>query len=1553
MALGKISGPLLKENLLRDGVDLAFETDLLYIDVNNRRVGIKTNAPTHDLTVNGTTRTTNLEVTTLATLGNVVLDGNRIYSNTGILEFNPPTGGQVVYQNKLLVDSIEISQNRISTIDSNANLEFMANGTGTINLNSNTEVFGNLHATGTITADGDLQIGDADTDNVVFNAEVASDILPDINNTYQLGSATKRWADVWVGSLNAGSVTTGEITVDGIDIALRQGNIFYVATNGDDGNSGTHQNDPLSSIGRALDLATAGDTIYIYPGTYSETMPLIVPAGVTVKGAGIRSVTIQPDSDVTVDVFLLNGETTIEDLTVSGFEFDAGTNTGYAFRFAPGMTVTSRSPYIKNVTVTTAGSTVRLSTNPVDDPRGFLAGDAGKGVYLDGSIVNASSKEASMLFHSVTFICPGVDAVTAINGVRIEWLSCFTYFADRGLYLLGGTSGFASDGKTRIKIINTTGTFNVGNTLTYYDTDGTTVLASGVIESIDGDFFVIDGKVPGFETLTDRDPKTVTVNGNAKLKTAVKKFGVSSLRLDGVNSYLSLASQPDFGYDTSDFTLEFFWQPDALGTQQVLFDQRTAATDVALYLEMNTAGNIRLFVNGSYRITSSVACTAGAMNHIVLFRTSGTTKLSVNGTITPTTYLDANNYAARPIILGANRVASQLCTGYIDEFRLVKGVTKYISSVTVPTSVFKGDTSTVLLLHFEGTNDSTVIVDDGVTLQDIRTSAGGTASIINFADYSDFGVEVRSIGSACVYGNYGVYGDGAGVLGYLIGQNFAYIGSGRLSDNDPIIIPNDSTNVAEVVQFNDAKIYYTSVDNKGDFKVGDFFVVDQENGTITFAPESLTIASSTGVVFSNGVNTTTIVPTYIETGNIKISGNTIESISGGITLAPANNQVTNTGNITITGDTTLNQNLTVQGNSVLGNSASDTTTFNSYINSYITPATTGLYDLGSSTNNWRNVWLSSAFIDDIKISGNLITTTVSNSNLELRANGTGIVNIQGNTVVNSNLTVSGTTSLQNTTVTGTLNSTDLITGTITVSSTANIDSIEISNNYIRTTVSNANLELRANGTGIVNIQDSAVVDNNLTVSGSTSLQNTTVTGTLNSTDLVASSITVSSSANIDSIEINNNYIRTTSSNANLELRANGTGIVNIQDSAVVDNNLTVNGTTSLQNTNITGTLNSTDLVASSITVSSSANIDSIEINDNYIRTTSSNANLELRANGTGIVNIQDSAVVDNNLTVNGTTSLQNTTVTGSLSATNLTVNNPIVASTFNTGDIQISGNVIRTTQSNSNLELRANGTGSVIFENFNVQQSTISNIVPGQTIDITPSGTGIVRINTDQALRIPVGTDAERPVSPLSGMIRFNSTINAYEGYNGTYWIPFGGITDLNRDTYIIPELSPGSNENTLYFYAGGSLAATLNSTEFNVNKLSIDNIEIDGNIIRTSSSNANLELRPNGTGAVVIDGFRITTNTITNTNSGAVTEFRSTGSGYYHIVGTNAVVIPSGLISERPGSPQLGMMRFNTELELVEIYNGLTWGTVAGTGSGITAATAQDIAVSSALIFG
>jgi adhesin/invasin len=51
---------MLKSNLTRNGVDLAFETNILYLDVTNARVGIGTSSPSTTLQVNGTTTTTGL-----------------------------------------------------------------------------------------------------------------------------------------------------------------------------------------------------------------------------------------------------------------------------------------------------------------------------------------------------------------------------------------------------------------------------------------------------------------------------------------------------------------------------------------------------------------------------------------------------------------------------------------------------------------------------------------------------------------------------------------------------------------------------------------------------------------------------------------------------------------------------------------------------------------------------------------------------------------------------------------------------------------------------------------------------------------------------------------------------------------------------------------------------------------------------------------------------------------------------------------------------------------------------------------------------------------------------------------------------------------------------------------------------------------------------------------------------------------------------------------------------------------------------------------------------
>jgi len=87
MAIGRISGSVLKSNLTRNGVDLAFETNLLYLDVTNSRVGIGTSEPTTTLQVNGTTTTTALSVS--GTLSANTIDTNTISSSdSSVIQIN-------------------------------------------------------------------------------------------------------------------------------------------------------------------------------------------------------------------------------------------------------------------------------------------------------------------------------------------------------------------------------------------------------------------------------------------------------------------------------------------------------------------------------------------------------------------------------------------------------------------------------------------------------------------------------------------------------------------------------------------------------------------------------------------------------------------------------------------------------------------------------------------------------------------------------------------------------------------------------------------------------------------------------------------------------------------------------------------------------------------------------------------------------------------------------------------------------------------------------------------------------------------------------------------------------------------------------------------------------------------------------------------------------------------------------------------------------------------------------------------------------------------------
>lgn len=1455
MAVGRISGQLLKSNLLRNGADLAFETNLLYIDVNNNRIGVKTATPQYPLDVNGTARTVNQEVTGQVDVGNITIAGNTITTTSPQLNFSAADG--IIYNNQLFVDDLIISGNSIQATESNQNFEIVTSGTGIVEIYGNTQVNGNIHATGNIRADGNITIGDSDTDSITINADITSNLTPDVSDTYNLGTPTKRWNEAYANNLTVDNLTlSGNITVQGLDLTARPGKVLYVATNGDDSNSGTHQNDPYATIEQALSVAVAGDHVYIYPGTYTEDFPLTIPTGVSIRGDGIRAVTIQPSALTnTQDAFILNGETTVEDLTVTGFYYSSGTNTGHAFRFnstgaddSTGFQVTSRSPYIRNVSVITQGS-----VTTAQDPRGFGSGDAGKGALLDGSVATPASNEAGCLFQNATFITPGVDAITLTNGVRIEWLNSFTYFAARSIYAVDGVSGFAEDGKTQLRVSGFSGTpIAPGHIITYYDVDGVTVLGTGTVESVDNGKIIIDGKSTGFELPPETTGKQITANGDAKLDTSVKKFGQSSLLLDGVGDSASISTTADFGFGTGDFTVTGWFYATTLQSTTLLDLRNNQSVENSILI--NCTNNApRLYINGAYVLTGTQGFNLNTWTHFAVQRKSGYIKLFVNGanvaqvrtpkTITangntatsiaqkkfgnqsvqldgvgdylsiptqtdfgfgagdftaeawvrfdtttgvrtifdfrnnaasdnggwlrtlgdyelrwtvngstifsftslnsapynystntwhhvavsrengttrfffdgrqigsevidstnygtskpltigadyagttavdghidnvristsarytqdfiPTNvtndsttvllidceegivdvadlYLNVNLGAAKPLVIGNNYDNNNGWIGNIDDVVIYKGQAIYDDSFTPPTTEATGNQDTVLVARFNGPDQSTNFLDTNIAIQDIRFSTGATATNFTLVDYTDFGAEVRSIASASIYGTYGAVGDGVGVKMYLISHNFAYIGNDYEVDNDASTVIQQN----EVVTTNQAKIYYSSVDHKGDFRVGDQFYVNQDTGQVNFTSASLNIDVDQALTFTSGPNVTIISGDAIETGNVRISGNEITTTSGDLNLDSFNNQINFVDDVNITGNLDVTGDITIGGNVTIGDETTDSINITAGIGSDIVPAEDNTYDIGSSTKRWNTVFANEA--------------------------------------------------------------------------------------------------------------------------------------------------------QIDSVNINNN--------------------------------------------------------------------------------------------------------------------------------------------------------VIQTNDTNADLELRSSGTGSVRFENFTVSGDTLTNDSGDFTIN---PASGVFSVSGTGSVRIPTGTTGERPGTPTPGMMRYNTDDSVFEGYDGSNWIALSGVYDLDRDTYITAEATPGADDDTIRFYAGGQLVANVNPTRFDVTTLQVDDIQISGNTLTTTGVDQDLILNAQGNGSIRIEDYKFEGNAITNIISAPIV-LKTTGQGYIDVSDSGGFVLPVGVTANRPLVPVTGMIRYNTADQRVELYDGNQWGSIAGSSGAVSIIDATEIAVEYALFLG
>tara|TARA_B100001057_G_scaffold173903_2_gene174639 strand:- start:1177 stop:5250 length:4074 start_codon:yes stop_codon:yes gene_type:complete len=157
----------------------------------------------------------------------------------------------------------------------------------------------------------------------------------------------------------------------------------------------------------------------------------------------------------------------------------------------------------------------------------------------------------------------------------------------------------------------------------------------------------------------------------------------------------------------------------------------------------------------------------------------------------------------------------------------------------------------------------------------------------------------------------------------------------------------------------------------------------------------------------------------------------------------------------------------------------------------------------------------------------------------------------------------------------------------------------------------------------------------------------------------------------------------------------------------------------------------------------------------------------------------------------------------------------VVGSGEFTGDLTIAGN----------LQL-----GDQAVDSINVVADFSSNLLPKDdaTYNLGASGSQwntlfvtkidsdneVLVIDTTGAITVPVGTTANRPSSLAAGMVRFNTTDGVFEGYSGNAWASLGGVKDVDQDTFIEAESSPGADNDELNFVTAGVSAFIVDSQQ-------------------------------------------------------------------------------------------------------------------------------------------
>ena len=155
--------------------------------------------------------------------------------------------------------------------------------------------------------------------------------------------------------------------------------------------------------------------------------------------------------------------------------------------------------------------------------------------------------------------------------------------------------------------------------------------------------------------------------------------------------------------------------------------------------------------------------------------------------------------------------------------------------------------------------------------------------------------------------------------------------------------------------------------------------------------------------------------------------------------------------------------------------------------------------------------------------------------------------------------------------------------------------------------------------------------------------------------------------------------------------------------------------------------------------------------------------------------------------------------------------------------------------------------------------------------------------------------------------------------------------TNLQRDGVNLSFSNAGNSTPVLYLDVGNNRVGVNNSSPSYT-------LDVTGNVRGGNAFLTTASASGNVTAGNVLTSTIYSTSTFTlNTTSNGNILLTPNGTGFAKAVGTNGFVIPAGNTSQRPGTPDTGTLRFNTQTVQTEIWDGTQWVSATGAISVIT----------------